>query len=147
MDYMDLFGYSFESMVFEDSPTAYYKTIVEGDSIIELEMGDSVTVCLYGHYVEADPAYVESFPGRQFFPINESGDTITFALDDIIFPITNIVNISVREMKMGEKREVLSPPEYAYGETGFVHPYIGVYIVPPSMPLHYTITLMDYKKM
>ena len=108
-------------------------------------MGDSITVKIYGYYVEADTAYVDSFPGRQFFPINESGDVVTFAFGDIVFPITSIVNYAVEDMKIGETREVISPAEYGYGTNGFLHPYVGVYIIPPSMPLHYTLTLVDYQ--
>lgn len=143
--YMDSLGISLNDSISGDSG-AYFKITEEGDSIPDLEIGDSVTISLHGYYVETDTAYVDAFPGRQFFPINESGDNITFAMGDIMFPITAIVNDAIFEMKLGESREVISPAEYAYGTDGFLHPYVGIYIVPPSMPLHYTITLDDYKK-
>lgn len=143
--YMDSLGMSADSSL-EDAADVYYVTLNSGDSIPNLETGDTVTISLYGYYVETDTAYVEGFPGRQFFPINESGDTIKFALGDVSFPVSPIINTVLLEMKLGETREILSPAEYAYDTEGFVHPYVGVYIVPPSMPLHYTVSLIDYEK-
>ena len=144
--YMDSLGITVADS-FPGVSGAYYKITAEGDSVPSLDIGDSVTVKLYGYYVEADTAYVDTVPGRQFFPINESGDEVTFALGDVIFPVTEIVNYSVEDMKLGETREVISPAEYGYGAEGFHHPYVGVYIIPPSMPLHYKLTFVDYQKM
>ena len=67
-------------------------------------------------------------------------------MGDEFFPVSPIVNHVILQMKLGETREIITPSEYTYGEEGFVHPWVGVYIIPPSIPLHYTISLNDYKK-
>jgi hypothetical protein len=48
-------------------------------------------------------------------------------------------------MNIGEVWEVLTPPQYAYGNYGFLHPITGVTIVPTHMPVHYTIELVGYR--
>jgi hypothetical protein len=144
--YMDSLDISISDSL-PNAPKAFYKVLTEGDSIPDLEIGDTITVSLYGYYVETDTAFVEGFPGRQFFPIHECSDTVRFALGDVTFPVSDVVNYAVLAMKIGESWELISPSDYTYGDQGFIHPYIGVYIIPPFIPLHYTIKLIGYKKM
>jgi FKBP-type peptidyl-prolyl cis-trans isomerase len=49
-------------------------------------------------------------------------------------------------MKIGEIRDIFIPSEYAYGEDGFVHPYVGKFIIPKYMSLHFRVELMEHKK-
>ncbi len=146
-EYMNHLGInSVNNMGNIQADSAYYKIVTEGDSVPEIETSDSVKIELHAYYVETDTAYVKGFPGRCFFPINDSGDTIAFEVGTTAFPITEIINSVVTVMKLGETREIITPATYAYGETGFVHPYVGLYIVPPYLSVHYTITLIDYTK-
>ncbi len=111
--------------------------------------GDTVIVKLHGYYVEADDAYVTDFPGRQFFPIASSGDSVIFLYGSYgpeIFPYTLAVNEAVRFMEIGETIDMVTRDEFGYGENGFIHPHTGNYIVPSYMPLHYTIELIDIMK-
>jgi hypothetical protein len=144
---MNLLGIdSTDNLASIDAKNAYYKVVTSGDSIPNIEIGDSATIELHGYYVENDPTYDSIIPGRCFFPINNCSDTITFDIGSTSFPITTIINSLVTVMKIGERREVITPAEYAYGDDGFIHPYTGIYIVPPDMDIHYTIELIDYVK-
>jgi hypothetical protein len=121
---------------------AYSIITKQGTEDVELSYGDSATIELHAYYVETDPTYVHEFPGRSFFPINNSGDTITFDIGSVSFPISDLINAVVPIMKLGERREIVSPSEYVYDNQGFVHPYVGSYIVPPYMDVHYSIELI-----
>lgn len=147
LTYMHMLGYPFDTMYFENSPPVYYKTIATGEEMADtISSGDSVKISLYAYYVETNPSYVDSVPGRQFFPINESGDQVTFLIGNNLFPVTEIINISVRNMKVGETRLVVSHSDYNYGDGGFMHPYVSKFIVPPHMPVHYKIKLLEIIK-
>lgn len=108
-----------------------------------LSYGDTVLLTVYGHYVEADTNYVDYFPGRQFFPIGTSGDAVLYIYGEELFPVTRAVNEVVKFMDIGETIDVVSSDEYGFGDVGFAHPYTGKFIVPQTMPLHYTIQLID----
>ena len=126
--------------------SVYIKPLVTvDDTAHEIFYGDVVTIRLTARYVETDTAYVESFPGREFFPINLSGDSIEFEYGVLAFPITNLTHIAVENMNLGETWEILAPAQYAYGESGFNHPVMGTIIVPPDMPVHYTLKLVSYR--
>jgi hypothetical protein len=122
---------------------AYSIITTEGTESVDIAFGDSATILLRAYYVETDPTYVTGFPGRSFFPINNSGERITFSLGTEAFPISELINSIVPEMKIGEKREIISPAKYVYGENGFSHPYVDIYIVPPYMDIHYSIELVS----
>ena len=110
-----------------------------------LVYGDTIVVRLHGYYAEADDAYVKDFPGRQFFPIAGSGDSVIFhfgSYGDDIFPYTRAVNEAIKYMEIDETIDMVTRDEYGYDESGFHHPYTGNYIVPADMPLHYTIELL-----
>ncbi len=126
--------------------SAYESRDTAGYAVPDLQIGDSAKILLHAYYVETDPSFVQGFPGRCFFPINESGDIITFDVGTTSFPITGIINSLVMTMNVGDRREIITPAAYAYGDDGFVHPYTGIYIVPPAMDIHYTIELIDYVK-
>jgi len=114
-----------------------------------LAYGDTIVVKLHGYYAEADKKYVKDFPGRQFFPIATSGDSVIFLYGyygDDIFPFTLAVNEAIRFMKIGDTIDIVTRDEFGYGENGFHHPYTGNYIVPAYMPLHYTIELLNIMK-
>lgn len=125
--------------------TIFYNPVQEGTEGHEIGLGDIVTIKLHAHYVETDTAYVSGFPGRSFFPINNSGDSIQFEYGLIEFPITEMIHIAVDAMDIGEKWEVLCPAYYAYGSEGFLHPIMGTIIVPAGMPVHYSIELVGYE--
>jgi FKBP-type peptidyl-prolyl cis-trans isomerase 2 len=114
-------------------------------SSIGIEAGSTVTIFLYAYYVETDTAYVHGFPGRTFFPINNSGYSINFVKGYLSFPISKVVDEMVDRMHVNEERVILAPAELGYGETGFVNPYTNTYIIPPNMALHYLIRLRDVK--
>jgi FKBP-type peptidyl-prolyl cis-trans isomerase len=124
----------------------FWTLIEEGTDAIDLELGDEVKLRLYGYYVETDPNYVNGYPGRQFFPINESGDTISGEVGVQSFPVINSLYAAIAHMKIGEIRDVFIPTGLAYGEDGFVHPYVGKYIIPTYMSLHYNVQLLEHKK-
>jgi hypothetical protein len=126
-------------------PDVYSIITSEGTSDVNINYGDSATIELHAYYVETDPTYVSGFPGRCFFPINNSGDIITFDVGTTSFPISELINSLVPMMKIGERRELVSPAKYVYGDEGFVHPYVGIYIVPPAMDIHYSIELISYE--
>lgn len=117
--------------------------LTENDS---LNFGDTILLSLYGYYVETNEPFTDSIPGRRFFPIATSGDTVTFLYGTYgpdFFPQTQSVNEVVKFMEIGDSVDFLTRDEYGYGEEGFLHPYTGDYIVPSDMPLHYTIKLLD----
>jgi FKBP-type peptidyl-prolyl cis-trans isomerase 2 len=121
----------------------YYKPISEVGDTNFISYGDNVTINLTARYVETDPTYVKGSLGREFFPINESGDSITFTYGTAYFPVTEAVSLAVEKMMIGDTWEVLCMPKYAYGDDGFRHPLLGSFIVPRKMPIHYTITLQS----
>ncbi|MBN1950659.1 MAG: FKBP-type peptidyl-prolyl cis-trans isomerase [Bacteroidales bacterium] len=124
----------------------YYKSVaMEDTSSHDIYYGDKVYLKLTARYVETDTAFIESFPGREYFPINNSGDSISFQFGTAYFPITEAVHIAINNMKIGETWEVLTPANYVYGEDGYKHPTMGSIIVPPKMPVHYTIELLGYE--
>lgn len=135
-----------EDVVPDTDSTLFWKQIIPGTDSIDLELGDRVTLRVYGYYAETDPNYVSGFPGRQFFPINESGDTLSGIVGEQSFPIINSLYAAVAYMTMGEVRDIFIPAEYAYAEDGFVHPYVGKYIIPTNMSLHYNIQLLKHTK-
>lgn len=108
-----------------------------------LSFGDTVILSLHGYYVEADTTYMNSFPGRQFFPISNSGDTLIYAYGEEFFPVTYAVNEAVKYMLIGDTADIVAKDDYGYDDTGFAHPYTGEFIIPPDMPLHYTLQLID----
>jgi FKBP-type peptidyl-prolyl cis-trans isomerase 2 len=120
----------------------YVKTTIPSDTVPDLYPGDKIQIELHGYYVESDTAYVDGFPGRCFFPINNSGDTIEFIKGELLFPVTSIVDEMVDRMNIGQEIEVITPATYGYGAEGFVHPFTGAYIIPPNMPLHYKLRLL-----
>ena len=124
----------------------FWKLEQEGTDSIDLEIGDVVKLCIYGYYAETDTNYVTGFPGRQFFPINESGDTLSGEAGVQSFPIINSLYAAIAYMKIGEIRDIFIPSEFAFGADGFVHPYVGKYIIPTDMSLHYKIELLGHKK-
>jgi hypothetical protein len=120
----------------------YVKSDGAGDSVPEINYGSIVHLNFTARYAEVDEAYVESFPGREFFPINNSGKSIYFEYGTSYFPISEAVHVVLADsMRIGETREVLSPAEYVYGEDSYRHPTMGTIIVPTKMPVHYTIRL------
>jgi len=123
-----------------------WKLIEPGTDSVDLEIGDLVYLQLFGYYVEADPSYVQGFPGRQFFPISESGDSVVGEVGVQSFPVINSLYAAIQYMTLGETRDIFVPAEYAYGEDGFVHPYVNKYIIPTNMSLHYRIKLIGHKK-
>ncbi len=108
-----------------------------------LSYGDSVLISLHGYYVEADASYMKDFPGRKFFPIGSSGDSVPFVYGEDFFPITPAVNEAIKFMQIGETIDLVTLDEYGFGEIGFKHPNFDYYIIPPYMPLHYTLQLLD----
>ncbi len=124
----------------------FWKQVQPGTDSIDLEVGDVVKLRLYGYYAETDTNYVTGFPGRQFFPINESGDTLIGEAGVQTFPIVSSLYAAIQYMTIGEIREVFIPTEYAYGEDGFIHPYLGKYLIPMNMSLHYTVELLGHNK-
>ncbi|MGD2036149.1 MAG: FKBP-type peptidyl-prolyl cis-trans isomerase, partial [Bacteroidales bacterium] len=108
-----------------------------------LSFGDTILISLQGYYVEADTSYINSFPGRQFFPIGNSGDSIRYIYGEEFFPVTLAVNEVVQYMQLNVPVEFVCSSEYGYGENGFRHPYTGEFIILPDMPLHYKVELLD----
>jgi len=126
--------------------SVYVKTLVyDTTQSHDIYYGDIVTIRLHAHYVEMDSAYVDWFPGREFFPINESGDSIEFQYGNSAFPITELIHAVIPAMNIGDTWEILGPAKYAYGAEGFIHPIMGNIIVPVDMPVHYTIKLVGYR--
>lgn len=126
----------------------YFKIVAREDTAShDIYYGDEVQIRLTARYAESDTAYVESFPGREYFPINQSGDSISFSYGTAYFPITEMIHIAVSHMKIGETWEILSPAKYVYGEDGFRHPTMSTIIVPNRMPVHYTIELLGYDRL
>ena len=117
----------------------YIKEFTDIEDTLDLELGDILTIRLNAYYVETDMAVVDSFPGRSFFPIGNSSDTVVFEYGPLNFPITELVLIALNGMSVGDKWQIIGPDQYGYGTEGFRHPYTGSFIVPPSMPLQYTI--------
>ena len=149
MSYLDLLGISTIAENTHDItevPKAYYKIVTEGEEYPEMEIGDTVVIKLHAYYVETDTAYVDSIPGRQFFPINQSGEEVKFAYGENYFPITPVLNVMLGYMKLNETREIVTPADYTYGEYGFIHPGVAVFIVPPYIPVHYIVTFERYIK-
>ncbi len=142
--YLDSLGISASDLLpgSEGIWAAGFSTRTEND----LSFGDTVLLTLHGYYVEADTTYMNDFPGRQFFPISNSGDTVLYVYDEEIFPVTYAVNEAVKYMELYETADIVARDDYGYDNTGFIHPYTGEYIIPPNMPLHYTIQLLDIMK-
>lgn len=124
----------------------FWKQVEPGTDSIDLEIGDIVKLRLYGYYAEIDSNVRSGFPGRQFFPINESGDTISGEAGVQSFPIINSLYPAIAYMKIGEIRDIFIPSELAYGEEGFQHPFVGKFIIPKNMSLHYRVQLMGHTK-
>lgn len=145
--YLDAMGIDREvDLVPGTDSLMFWKKIEEGTDSIELENGDEVKLRLYGYYAETDTNYVTGFPGRQFFPINDQADTITGVVGNQNFPIVNNLYAAIANMTIGEKRDVFIPSDFAYGADGFIHPYIGKFIIPINMSLHYRVQLLEHKK-
>lgn len=124
----------------------YWKLVKQGTDSIDLEVGDIVKLRLYGYFAETDTNYITDFPGRQFFPINESSDTLLGEAGVQTFPLVSSLYAAIQYMTIGEIREVFVPTEYAYGEDGVIHPYVGKYLIPINMSLHYTVELLGHNK-
>jgi hypothetical protein len=141
IDYRNLMGLTDIDTV-PGFDSVYSKVTIPSDSAVDIQVGQVVSVILYGYYAEADTAYVHRFPGRQFFPIQNSGNAVNFIKGTLGFPVTQIVDDIVDIMHIGEERVVLTPAKYAYGSNGFIHPYTGAFLIVPDMPLHYRIKLV-----
>lgn len=141
--YLDLMGIDVGESFEADS--VYYIIREEGTDSIDLQLGDSLSVNLHAYYVEYDETYTTGFPGRQFFPINNSGTRLDLVAGEESFPFINNLLPIISVMTVGEVREVYMPAIYTYGDDGFRHPWVGKYIIPPKMSLHYRIELLNHK--
>ncbi|MBN1598784.1 MAG: FKBP-type peptidyl-prolyl cis-trans isomerase [Bacteroidales bacterium] len=118
---------------------AYSIIEVPGTVSDSAEIDDEVTISLHGYYVECDTTFIQSFPGREFFPFNNSDTLITYFIGDERFPLSSILTEIVPQMKLNEVRHIIIGSEHGYGTSGVIHPYDGFYIIPPDMPLHYKV--------
>jgi hypothetical protein len=123
--------------------SVYSKIITPTNDSVDIYAGEKISIEIHGYYVETDTAYVHGFPGRCFFPLTDTSYTVDYYKGNTYFPVAPIVDDVVSLMHIGEERVVLSTAEYGYGDEGFVHPYTGTFIIPPSMALHYFIKLLS----
>lgn len=124
---------------------AFYKNITESTvtpSYVDIKNGDIVTAVLYGYYAETDNRFRTRVPGRRFFPYNLSGDTIELIKGSTIFPSCEILDQMLDTLYVNETGLIITPPEYAFGEEGFLNPVHGNVIIPAHMPLHYTVEII-----
>lgn len=145
--YLEKMGLTMQDTLSASDSLVFTRVIQEGtiDSV-DIQLGDSVFMKLHAYYAESDPSFVNTFPGRQFFPLNELDSEIGVNTEIANFPYVGSMILVLQKMKLGEIRDVLMPPNYVYGSDGFRHPYIGKYIVTPDMPIHYRIELDSVKK-
>jgi hypothetical protein len=143
--YADTIGFDNGSIKYAIDSTLQYKINTTGDIFVKPIYYSLIKIKLYANYCEFEPGVLDSIPGRQFFPINKSGDTLSYRFENTTlkdFPITPAIDSMVATMKINEVREFITNSANAYGPDGYVHPYIGTYIVPPYMSIHYKVTLL-----
>jgi hypothetical protein len=107
--------------------------------------GETVKIKLKAYYCEYDSGIVTSIPGRQFFPINNVKEDLTYYLENTTdFPITPAIDsmLYIMDAKGHREAEFITTSDNTYGTIGFVHPYLGSYIVPPYMSVHYKLTIV-----
>jgi FKBP-type peptidyl-prolyl cis-trans isomerase 2 len=142
MAYLDsiAFGGTYNS----DS-TFIYRINKAGTSKPEVVFNSKVTIKLRANFAEwINEANLTKNPGRQFFPINKSSDKVVyFNQYSIGFPLTPAIDSMVAVMKIGEEREFIVSSDYAYGETGFLHPDLQLFIVPRYTSVHYKVELVS----
>lgn len=143
--YLDRMDLNLSDTLSSQDSSVFSRILTEGTSVADIQVGDSVYINLQAYYAETDPTFVQQFPGRQYFPINESGTLVKILVGKESFPYVNGMFRVIERMKIGETREVLLPPSYVYGSNGFRHPYVGKFIVPPDMPVHCIIELLSTK--
>lgn len=100
------------------------ETIVEGSGV-ESKVGDSLTV----HYT----GMLED--GTKFDSSVDRGTPFNFILG--IGQVIEGWEKGMEGMKVGEKRKLTIPPEYAYGERGFPG------VIPPNATLIFEVELLE----
>jgi len=139
----------FEYDAFAIDTTLWYKVINSGTAIPDLYFNSRVTLKLQAYFCEYLPGLYTKNPGRQIFPINSASDTVSYAFNNFSlsgnYPITPAIDSMVATMKLNESREFITTSDNAYGTAGFIHPYLGNYIVPPFTAIHYKMTLVGVK--
>lgn len=126
--------------------TLWYKLKGTGNHTIFTPIaGEIILIELTANYCEYIPELI-SVQGRQFFPINNSTDSVRYSYEFTTdFPITPAIDSMIFIMgKTGYREaEFITTSGNAYETVGFVHPYLGTYIVPPYMSVHYTMKWLN----
>lgn len=147
--YKTRIGFEYDALAIDT--TLWYKVTNSGTEFPDLYFNSRVTLKLHAYYCEYLPKLFEkkSGLGRQIFPINSSSDTVSYAFNNFSissnYPITPAIDSMVTTMKLNESREFITTSDNAYGTAGFIHPYLGNYIVPPFTAIHYKMTLVGVK--
>ncbi|MBN2485361.1 MAG: hypothetical protein JXB34_05265 [Bacteroidales bacterium] len=93
--------------------------------------------------------YAESFnngQGRVFYPLANAPDTVKRLFESTYyFPFVPAIDSALKRMGKGDTLEIAALSGYGYGLAGFTNPYLKYYIVPPQMPVHYRIELINIK--
>jgi FKBP-type peptidyl-prolyl cis-trans isomerase 2 len=129
---------------YNSDSTLYFDTN-KFDSVGQLvKFKSKVTIKLRANYVEWErDAKLNKNPGRQFFPINNSSDTLRYYYHySTGFPLTPAIDSLVAYLKIGEEGDFIASSDYVYGETGFLNLNFNIYLVPRYTSVHYKIKLL-----
>lgn len=114
----------------------------------EVRNSDSVRIELIGRYAETKGRHSRHDVGRQFYPIAGYQEKLFYELEGTIsnFPWAAAIDTALSYMQVDETVEIAVGSRYAYGSSGFMHPYKNISIVPTFIPVHYKITLREIYK-
>jgi FKBP-type peptidyl-prolyl cis-trans isomerase len=108
---------------------------------IELGNEDSVTFNLIARYAEI---YYGDSLGRKFYPLQTAPLKVKRAFEgSYYFPFVPAIDTALKHMNKGDIVEIAAYSNFAYYSSGFNDPYYGLTIVPPFMPVHYSIELLE----
>lgn len=141
--FMDITNFNAEVVHLAIDSTLWYKFKgTGGRSAINLYYAENLSIELTANYCEYLPGFVP-VEGRQFFPINSSGTALTYNYnsEDYNFPVTPAIDSMITIMNENGYREAdfITTSANTYGSTGYVHPYVGNYVIPPYKSIHYTL--------
>jgi FKBP-type peptidyl-prolyl cis-trans isomerase 2 len=128
---------------FNEDSTIEYRMNNTSATASNIDYNKRVTITLHAYYAEWVDGILNKVPGREFFPINKSTDSVRYYYQVTTgFPLTVAIDSMVSVMNIGEEREFITTSDNAYGENGFFHPQFGNVIVPRYTSIHYKMKLV-----
>jgi len=124
----------------------YWKVISDTTSDLNpnpfpFDNNDSVTIKLIARYAEI---YDNDGLGRKFYPLASAPVTPKRSFEgSYYFPFVPAIDSALKHMNKGDIVEIAAYSNFAYYSSGFNDPYYGLTIVPPFMPVHYRIELLE----